>query len=712
MLGAYCKSGKLQEAQSLFEQMPERNVVSWNNVISALAKNGLEGKALDVFAEMVLQGIMPTRFTLASVFSACGALSNVACGRRCHGFVVKIGLDKNVYVGNALLGMYAKCGCYEDAVQAFGDVPDPNEVSVTAIMGVLAQTERIQEALHMFRLMCGQGIRIDSVSLSSVLGLCTKGVNEEPSAVDGEANMVFLSVPLGQQVHGLSVKLGFEKDLHLSNSLLDMYAKNGDMNSAEKIFDNLLPEEVSVVTWNVMIAGYGQKSQSDKAILLLQRMQSQGFEPDDITYINMLAGCIRSEDIGTAREMFDNMLSPTLNSWNAMISCYFQSGHDVVALMLFRKMQFQRVRPDRTTLAVILSLCAGMGHLEFGRQVHAVSLKGTSTMDVYVASGLISMYSKCEKADLAQLVFNKTTEMDIVCWNSMMGGLALNSRDIEAFVLFKKMQQKEMRPTQFSYTTILSCCSKLPSSSLQGRQLHALVAKDGHINDVFVGSALVDMYCKCGEVDGARRFFDAMPVRNTVTWNEMIHGYAQNGRGHEAVSLYRDMVASSEERPDSITFVAVLTGCSHGGMVDEGMAIFNSMQQDYRVEPTLDHYTCMVDSLGRAGRFNEAETIIDRIPNKDDPIVWEVLLSSCRVHGNVSLAKRAAKELLRLDPQNSAPYVLLANIYASLGRWDEVRTVRELMDCNQVVKNPGYSWIDIKSGERTFLEDDLKVVEG
>ncbi|PKI41153.1 hypothetical protein CRG98_038438 [Punica granatum] len=712
MLGAYCKSGKLQEAHDLFGRMPERNAVSWNNVISALAKNGLEDKALGVFSGMVSQGLVPTRFTLASVFSACGALSNVAYGRRCHGLVVKIGLDKNVYVGNALLGMYAKCGCCEDAVRAFGDVPDPNEVSITTIMGVLAQTERVQEALHMFRLMLREGINVDSVSLSSVLGLCTERVNEEPDAVDGESKELSHCMLQGQQIHGLSIKLGFEKDRHLTNSLLDMYTKNGDMGSAERIFSNLLPEEVSVVTWNVMIAGYGYKSRSDKAMLLLQRMQSLGFKPDEVTYINMLVGCVRLGNIGTAREMFDNLSSPTLSSWNAMISCYFQSGNEIEALRLFRRMQFRGVQPDRTTLAVILGSCAGMGLFEFGRQVHAASLKGTYAIDVYVASGLISMYSKCGKAELAQVLFNRMTETDIVCWNSMMAGLAINSRDMEAFALFKEMRRKAMVPTQFSYTTILSCCGKLPSSSVQGRQVHAQIVKEGYANDVFVGSALIDMHCKCGDVDGARKFFDAMPLRNTVTWNEMIHGYAQNGRGHEAVALYRDMIASSHERPDSITFVAVLTACSHGGMVDEGITIFNSMQREHGVEPALDHYTCIIDSLGRAGRFNEAEAFIDRVPSKDDPIIWEVLLSSCRIHGNVILAKRVAEELHRLDPQNSSPYVLLANIYASQGRWDEARAVRELMDSKKVAKNPGYSWIDIKSGDQTFLEDDFQALEG
>lgn len=696
ILGCFCKAGSLGDAQELFLKMPERNTVSWNTLITALVRNGQEEKALGVYDAMVLEGLVPTHFTLASVFSACGALLAVEHGRRCHGLVIKIGLEENMYVGNALLCMYAKCGLIRDATQVFGDMAEPNEVTFTAMMGGLKQTDRVTEALEMFRLMCRKGVRIDSVSLSSMLGVCAKGCGEFGvyDHIDGIPSNVN-----GQQIHGLTVKLGFEGDLHLNNSLLDMYAKSADMNSAEKVFANI--PVVSVVSWNVMITGYGLIYQSQKALEYLQRMQSCGFEPDEVTYINLLSACVKSGDIKSGRQMFDNISCPNVISWNAILSGYLQNEDYKEVIQLFREMQFRGVQPDRTTLAIALSSSAAMGILEAGKEIHAASHKAAFDTDIYVASGLIGMYSKSGKIEMAKHIFHNMQELDVVCWNSMIVGLSLNSQDKEAFTYFKQMRQHEMHPTQFSYATVLSCCAKV-ASSFQGKQVHAQITKDGYMSDVFVGSALIGMYCKCGDVDGARNFFDMMPSKSTVSWNEMIHGYAQNGRGDEAVLLYWDMIASAE-RPDGITFVAVLTACSHSGLVDAGIKIFNSMDQEHGVEPVLDHYTCIIDSLGRAGRFQEAEVLLDEMPYKDDPVIWEVLLSSCRVHANVSLAKRAADELIRLDPQNSAPYVLLANIYSSLGRWDEARAVRDLMSDKQVIKDPGYSWIEYEKGMQSGM---------
>ncbi|KAK9937001.1 hypothetical protein M0R45_013820 [Rubus argutus] len=696
ILGCFCKAGSLRDAQELFLKMPERNTVSWNTLITALVRNGQEEKALGVYDAMVLEGLVPTHFTLASVFSACGALLAVEHGRRCHGLVIKIGLEENMYVGNALLCMYAKCGLIRDATQVFGDMAEPNEVTFTAMMGGLKQTDRVTEALEMFRLMCRKGVRIDSVSLSSMLGVCAKGCGEFGvyDHIDGIPSNVN-----GQQIHGLTVKLGFEGDLHLNNSLLDMYAKSADMNSAEKVFANI--PVVSVVSWNVMITGYGLIYQSQKALEYLQRMQSCGFEPDEVTYINLLSACVKSGDIKSGRQMFDNISCPNVISWNAILSGYFQNEDYKEVIQLFREMQFRDVQPDRTTLAIALSSSAAMGILGAGREIHAASHKAAFDTDIYVASGLIGMYSKSGKIEMAKHIFHNMQELDVVCWNSMIVGLSLNSQDKEAFTYFKQMRQHEMHPTQFSYATVLSCCAKV-ASSFQGKQVHAQITKDGYMSDVFVGSALIGMYCKCGDVDGARNFFDMMPSKSTVSWNEMIHGYAQNGRGDEAVLLYWDMIASAE-RPDGITFVAVLTACSHSGLVDAGIKIFNSMDQEHGVEPVLDHYTCIIDSLGRAGRFQEAEVLLDEMPYKDDPVIWEILLSSCRVHANVSLAKRAADELIRLDPQNSAPYVLLANIYSSLGRWDEARAVRDLMSDKQVIKDPGYSWIEYEKGMQSGM---------
>ncbi|XP_065853965.1 pentatricopeptide repeat-containing protein At4g20770 [Euphorbia lathyris] len=704
MLTQYCKAGNVGGAHKLFAQMPERNIVSWNNLISALVHGGLERQALDVYDEMIQEGLVPTHFTLASVLSASATLLDVECGRRCHSLSVKIGLDKNLYVSNALLSVYAKCRLVRDAIRLFEDMDEPNEVTFTAMMNGFTQADRIVEALEAFRLMCRKAIRIDSVSLSSVLGVCSRGGCGE-SALYELNNGTFCST-LGKLIHGLAVKLGFEKNLHLSNSLLDMYAKNDDMDSAEGVFANL--PEISVVSFNVMIAGYGQKCRSEKAIEYLQRMESCGFEPDEVTYINMLAACVKSGDMEIGRQMFDSMACPSVSSWNAILSGYFQIVNHKEAIKLFREMQFRNVKPDRTTSAVILSLCARTELLEAGKQVHAASQKAAFHNDIYVASGLIGMYSKCGKMDTAECIFKKMPESDIVCWNSMISGFSFNSMDKKALSYYQQLRQNGLSPTQFSYTTILSCCAKL-CSLFQGRQAHGQIVKEGFVNDVYVGSALIDMYCKCGEVNFAQQFFDLMPIKNTVTWNEMIHGYAQNGHGCEAVNLYGKMIDAGE-KPDEITFVAVLTACSHSGLVDESVEIFDSMARDHGMEPVLDHYTCIIDALARAGRFDEAEVLVEKMPYKDDPIVWEVLLSSCRLHSNVRLAKKAAEELIRLDPQNSSPYVLLANTYTSLGRWDDVSGVRELMTDKKVVKDPGYSRIEHKRGIESFKLEDIPVI--
>ncbi|KAI3496174.1 hypothetical protein L1887_38528 [Cichorium endivia] len=697
MLSAFCKTGDIEEAHNLFVKMPERNSVSWNTLISALVHNGSDQKALNLYHDMNQSGFLPTNFTLASVLSACGALKHLNSGCSSHAFATKIGLDKNLYVGNALLAMYAKCGHTYNAVKAFEDLPEVNEVSFTTMMGALGETDHIEDAFHMFQKMHKIGIKIDAISMSSILGVCAR------SLIDG----------LGQQFHGLIIRLGLEKDLHLSNSLLDMYAKYGDMDSAEMVFNNL--SEVSVVSWNVMIGGYGQTFKIKKSIECMERMKRFGLEPDEVTYINMLTACLKSGNVETAHEIFDKMTSPSLSSWNALLSGYSQIGKHKETVKLFRNMQFCNVKGDRTTFAVVFSSCASLGLLKGGKQVHASSVKFHVDDDIYVASGLIGMYSKCEKINLAKCIFDRMNgqDQDIVCWNSMMVGLSLNNLDNEALMLFKKLLETEMIPTQFSYATVLSSCTKLSSLS-HGRQIHAHVIKHEIVTDVVVGSALIDMYSKCGDVNDARLVFDTMPKKNTITWNEMIHGYAQNGQGEKGVSLFKEMINNSCEnlKPDAITFIAVLTACSHSGLIDYGIKIFNSMFQEHGIEPLSDHYTCVIDSLGRDGRFDEVEGILDNMSCVSDPILWEVLLSSCRVHDNVKLAKRAAEELIRINPCNATPYVLLANMYSSLGRWDDVRKIRELMVENKAVKNPGYSWVENKDGVREFnVDDKFRVVD-
>ncbi|CAA7020876.1 unnamed protein product [Microthlaspi erraticum] len=356
-------------------------------------------------------------------------------------------------------------------------------------------------------------------------------------------------------------------------------------------------------------------------------------------------------------------------------------------------MQFQNLRPDRTTLSVILSSCARLRFLEGGKQIHGVAIRTGISKNSHIVSGLIAVYSECEKMEVSECIFDDCINyLDVACWNSMITGFSRNSMDTKALSFFKRMHQTSVLfPNETSYATVLGSCSSL-CSLLHGRQFHGQVVKSGYVSDLFVETALTDMYCKCGAIDSAKEVFDTVLFKNTVLWNEMIHGYAHNGRGDEAVGLYREMITSGE-KPDRITFVSVLTACSHSGLVDTGLEILGSMQRDHGIEPELDHYICIVDCLGRAGRLEDAEALAEATPYKSSSVLWEIILSSCRVHGNVSLARRVAEKLTSLDPQNPAAYVLLSNTYTSVRQWDESAALQELMNKSRVRKSPGRSWI-------------------
>ncbi|KAL5208067.1 hypothetical protein ABZP36_032502 [Zizania latifolia] len=676
--------------------MPCRNAVSWNTVIAALARSDRAGEALELYGGMRREGVLPTHFTLASVLSACGAVAALDVGRRCHGMAAKVGLDTNQFVENALLGMYTKCGSVGDAVRLFDAIARPNEVSFTAMMGGLAQTGSVDDALRLFARMFRSGVPVDPVSVSSVLGACAQACASD--------YCIARAFRLGQSVHAMIVTKGFGSDQHVGNSLMDMYAKCMEMDEAVKVFESL--PGVSIVSWNIIITGFGQEGSYVKAMEVLNLMQESGFEPNEVTYSNLLASCIKARDVLSARAMFDRISRPSVTTWNTLLSGYCQEEQHQDTIELFRRMQHQNVQPDRTTLAVILSSLSRLGILDLGRQVHSASVRLLLHNNMFVASGLVDMYSKCGQISIARSIFNRMTERDVVCWNSIISGLAIHSLNKEALDFFKQMRENGMMPTESSYASMINSCARL-SSIPQGRQIHGQVVKDGYDQNVYVGSALIDMYAKCGNMDDARLLFDCMMTKNIVAWNEIIHGYAQNGFGDKAAELFEYML-TTEQKPDAVTFIAVLTGCSHSGLVDKAMAFFNSMQSSYGITPLAEHYTCLIDALGRAGRLVEVEALVDKMPCKDDPIVWEVLLAACVVHHNAELGECAAKHLFRLDPKNPSPYVLLSNIYASLGRHGDASAVRELMSSRGVVKGRGYSWIDHKDGVRAFMvADDL-----
>lgn len=394
-------------------------------------------------------------------------------------------------------------------------------------------------------------------------------------------------------------------------------------------------------------------------------------------------------------------------SWNSMIVAYGQHQEGSKALALYQEMVRRELRVDMFTLASVLTGFTCLEDLSGGHQFHAYLVKTGFHQNAHVASGLIDMYAKCQAGMLeCKKIFQEIPEPDLVLWNTMISGYSRNEEfSEEAFDCFRQMQRAGHRPDDGSFVCVISACSNSSSPS-QGKQIHSLVLKsDIPANQIAVNNALIAMYSKCGNLQDARRLFDRMPEHNAVSLNSMIAGYAQHGRGAESLVLFELMV-ETDITPNSITFLAVLSACGHTGKVEEGHKYFNMMKEKFSIVPEAEHYSCMIDLLGRAGKLKEAESLIKTMPYSPGSISWAALLSACRRHGNIELAIKAANECLQLDPTNAAPYVILANMYASAKKWEEVATVRKLMRDMGVRKKPGCSWIEVKKRIHVFVAED------
>jgi len=402
--------------------------------------------------------------------------------------------------------------------------------------------------------------------------------------------------------------------------------------------------------------------------------------------------------------VFDEMLERDGISWNVMIAGCARYGHSKEALSFFLQMQQAGMKPTPFTFASTLSACASLSELEKGKQIHIHIIRDEFDSNIILGNALIDMYAKCGCLEDAVKVFDKMPERDVVSWNALIAGNSRHGKGDGALKLFSEMRCLGLKPTQCTLASLLSACASVATLGM-GKQIHVHNIQTGFESNVFAGSALLDMYAKCGSIDDARRVFDNILDRNAVSWTSMIIGYAQNGCGEEALQIFEQMLLVGM-KPDNITFVGVLTACSHAGLVDEAHYYFDSMSQDHSITPTVDHYTCMIDLFGRAGLLDKVEDFIDNMPFEPDAFMWGSVLGACRIHGNLKLAKLAAEHHFELEPDNAAPYVLLSNIYASNGKWEDVAEVRKIMSGKLVKKKPGCSWIEVKNSVHMFTAED------
>lgn len=394
-------------------------------------------------------------------------------------------------------------------------------------------------------------------------------------------------------------------------------------------------------------------------------------------------------------------------SWNSMIVVYGQHRKGLKALGLFQEMIRRGFSVDMFTLASVLTAFTCVEDLLGGLQFHAKLIKTGFHQNSHVGSGLIDLYSKCTGGmSNCRKVFEEISAPDLVLWNTMISGYSQNDEFSEdALDCLRQMQRVGYCPDDCSFVCVISACSNL-SSPTQGKQIHALTIKSEiPLNRISVNNALVAMYSKCGNLYDARRLFDRMPEHNTVSLNSMIAGYAQHGIGMESLCLFQLML-QTDVVPTSITFISVLSACAHTGKVEEGQKYFIMMQEKFRIEPGVGHYSCMIDLLGRAGKLGEAERLIETMPFSPGTIGWATLLSACRTHGNIELAMKAANQFLELEPSNAVPYVMLSNMYSRAGKWEEVAKIRKLMRDRGVKKKPGCSWIEVNKRVHVFVAEE------
>lgn len=697
---------------------------------------------------MIAADVAPNNYVFPAIFKVVADLQDLDLGKQIHAQVVKFGYGlKATTVDNTLLHMYGKCGAVGDVYKVFDKMSQRDQVSWNSMIAALCRHEEWEGALEAFRLMQMENVDPSSYTLVSVVSVCS---NLRVS--DG--------LRLGKQVHGYSLRKG-EVTTHTVNALMAMYAKVGKLDYARSLL--YVFEDRDLVTWNTIISSFSQNGRFSEALVFLKFMVLQGVKPDGVTIASILPACSHLELLDLGKEIhayvmrnqnlsenpfvasalvdmycnckqvpsgcwvFNWTMMRNIALWNSMLAGYAQNGHFDEALMLFIEMlEVVGLFPNPTTMASVVPSCVHSQSFLDKEGIHGFVIKLGFGSNMYVRNALMDMYSRIGKIEISKAIFDSMEYKDIVSWNTMITGFVVSGQYSDALLLLHNMQkfgEKETneqghengvrrfcRPNSITLMAILPGCASL-SALAKGKEIHAYAIKNNLASDVAVGSALVDMYAKCGCLNLSRKVFDEMPNKNVITWNVLIMSHGMHGQGEQAFDLFRKMVEEvsqeSEVQPNEVTFIAVFAACSHSGLVNEGLNLFYKMRDEYGVEPTSDHYACVVDLLGRAGRLEAAYELINNMPAQHNKTAaWSSLMGSCRVHKNVELGEIAASKLIQVEPLVDSHYVLLSNIYASVGLWEKAIQVRKNMKKMGVRKEPGCSWIEFGDKVHRFFAGD------
>lgn len=580
------------------------------------------------------------------------------------------------------------------------------------------------KALLLFRQMKQNGLLPDNFTFPFVAKACSK----------------LADLRFSQIIHTHVVKSPVWSDVFVQTAVVDMYVKCNQLGDAHNVFERMPVRDVAA--WNSMIVGFAQSGFPDKVFCLFRRMRFAGIQPDSVTVMGLTqATTLHSKnvellkavhslgirigldaditiantwigayakccDLDLAKVVFDgiDLGVRTVVSWNSMIAAYSNFEKFLDGLTCYKRMLLGGHIPDSSTIVGLLSSCAEPEALLQGALVYCHGIQLGCDSDISVVNTLISMYSKCGDIFSARHLFDIMPCRTCVTWNVMIRGYAEKGNLVEALELFDTMEAAGLKPDLVTMLSLILGCGQTGSLEL-GRWTNDYAFSNGLRHNTVVFNALIDMYAKCGSMNEARELFYVMPEKTVVSWTTMISGCALNGEVKEALDLFNTMLELGF-KPNHITFLAVLQACSHAGLLEKGMECFDTMTNVYDINPCLDHYSCIVDLLGRKGKIKEALELVQTMPFKPDAGIWNSLLSACKIQRNIEIAEYVSHRLFELDPLVAVPYVEMANIYASDGKWDGVKAIRKMMKYNNVKKSPGKSTVQVNGKPHSFAVED------
>lgn len=719
LIDMYVKCASLDDAHAVFGRLSTPDVTACNTLIGGYAQDGSLEQALFLLNHMQEMGIEFDKITFICILKACCIIESLQQGRHIHAKVVECGLELDELVSNSLIHMYMCCESFEDAELLCDKMPRQNVVTWTTLIAGYTQSGQDLDTSELLGKMRQQGIEPNEVTYISILKGCSHTSTLE-------------------KVHINLIEGGHEKHICICNSLIDMYGKCGNLEDANVLF--LRMPSRNIVTWTALIAGYSQYGHAQEALLLFDKMQNEGLNPNPVTFAALLNACSNKEALRQGRhihahvieygldfdayigsslidmyfkcfcpddalEVFNRLPEKGVVTWNTLITGYVQHAKCLEAWQCYQHMLSEGiVQPDSVTYICILKSCLNTTALKQGIWIHANIISSDFLIDTCIGSGLIEMYIKCGYLEDACRVFSSLPKRSVVTWNILLKGFTETGHGNKTLELFLLMQEDGLKPDTVTLLCTIKACSSIAALQ-QGHLIHTRSTKWGLDMDLSVGNSLINMYSSCGSMSEAQGVFDELPMQDGVSWSALMAGYAQHNDYLEALRCFKSM-QECDHKPDEVTLVCLLSACCRGGLIDEGFLHFEYMRDSLGLQPTVEHYNPLVDLLGGVGALHEAEDLLETLPFQKNMVGWVALLASCRKHSNQDIGRRCFDRVVEIDPANAAAYVIMSNIYARASLLKEAQNVEELRRLANAWKKPAKAFIEIDSQVHEFMVGD------